>query len=122
MPEARGTPDARLRPLDEGVCRIRPAGVRIAVSCEPTLLPEVERQLSPWIHDRPIEPDDVHVRISGTPTGSQGNRYELRDASGALLVAAGPDDLMAGLQNWLDREVAQRATHVTAVHAGVVAW
>jgi hypothetical protein len=122
MPEARGVPDARLRPAGEGICRIRPAGVRIAVSCEPTLLSAVERQLAPWIHDRPVEAADVCVRISGAPTGSPAHQYELRDARGVLLVAAGPDDLLAGLQNWLDREVAQRAAHVTAVHAGVVAW
>ena len=122
MPEAAGPYSERANAASWGICRIRPLGVRIAVSCEPTLLPEVERQLAPWIHDRPCEPADVCVRISRAPTGSPGQQYELRDDSGVLLVAAAPDDLMAGLQNWLDREVALRATHVTAVHAGVVAW
>ncbi len=122
MPEARGLADDRAPSAGEGICRIRPLGVGIAVSCEPPLLPAVERLLAPWIHDRPIEADDVCVRIGRSPTDSSDHQYELRDTSGVLVAAAGPDDLMTCLQNWLDREVAYRATHVTAVHAGVVAW
>ena len=122
MLEARRLADDRAPSAGRGICRIRPFGVGIAVSCEPPILAAVERLLAPWIHDRPIEADAVCVRISRVPTGSTDHQYELRDASGVLVAAADPGDLMTCLQNWLDREVAYRANHVTAVHAGVVAW
>ena len=101
-------------------CRIRSLGVSVALRCTPALVTAVRRQLSPWI-DRDTGPVHLCLRISGGSADSGSTGYVVRDHRQILVTAASVEELMAGLQGWLDREVTRRAMHLTPIHAGVVA-
>ena len=48
--------------------------------------------------------------------------YALHQGDAVIMRAASPDDVLVGLQRWLDTEITRRVTHLTPVHAGVVSW
>ena len=103
-------------------CLIRPFGVEIVVGCSASLAPALERQLSPWSARATPEPREALVWLTGPTPDAPERPYTLHERDDVLLTVARPGELMVAVQQWMDREVARRATGMTPVHAGVVRW
>jgi hypothetical protein len=71
---------------------------------------------------RSAGPVDVRVEIAGPLAKGSDQHYVLRDGDGVVTSAPNADEMLVGLQDWLDGEVTRRAPDVTIVHAGAVLW
>lgn len=106
---AHARSDNAARSVRVATCHVRALGVPLAIACPESLLPLVADRLSPW-----------HPRIDLRAAADVDAQIDFRILDSS--PAASADDLLAGLQHWMDREITRRAADVTPVHAGVVAW
>ena len=67
-------------------CRVRPFGVDIAVGCPTSLLPDLERLLSPWSHDTSVDASETHVRIDRCPDDGADAAYALHEGDVVIMA------------------------------------
>ena len=105
---------------DPCTLRVRPAGVELEVRCPASLAPALRELLSPWSCEVVVASDRPALHVIPAPGCPE--RHALRHDAGTTVSPLTLEQLLVGVQNWIDTEVASRATGLTPIHAGAVSW